>query len=316
MANTYYDSELTAEEIEEVLEAINGILTPANNGKVLAISNGRFEARSVQWGGGGAVVQPLSVTQNGIYNPPSGVDGYAPVTVNVSGGGGSSNILSGILTPNAGIGNNGDIYLQYAEAYLFGDGTCYIDTGISSLDVYGFEFIFSPAMLVSAYQTYLGAVTDNFTIGQITNLNTIYIRRRTIEDIQAAIESPCKITYLDGVFLINGVQRGSYDDSVPVSTQSSNIYIFSGVSGARKSSMRFYGLKLYGSNDNLLFDGIPANNNGVACVYDRVSSTYIVPVGTATYYSDSSIIATFAKVNGSWQSLIGTDINDINLGGN
>jgi hypothetical protein len=38
---------------------------------------------------GSGVVQPLSVTQNGTYNPPSGVDGYAPVTVNVSGGGGS-----------------------------------------------------------------------------------------------------------------------------------------------------------------------------------------------------------------------------------
>jgi hypothetical protein len=88
MANTYYDSQLTAAEIEAVLEAINGILSPANNGKVLAISNGKFEARSVQWGGGGgAVVQPLSVTQNGTYNPPSGVDGYAPVVINVSGGG-------------------------------------------------------------------------------------------------------------------------------------------------------------------------------------------------------------------------------------
>lgn len=88
MANTYYDSQLTAAEIEEVLEAINGILTQANNGKVLAISNGKLEARSVQWGSS-AVVRPLSVTQNGTYNPPSGVDGYAPVTVNVSGGGGS-----------------------------------------------------------------------------------------------------------------------------------------------------------------------------------------------------------------------------------
>ena len=92
MANTYYDSQLTAAEIEEVLEAINDILTPANNGKVLAISNGKFEARSVQWGGGSAVVQPLSVTQNGTYNPPSGVDGYAPVTVDVSGGGGGKQI--------------------------------------------------------------------------------------------------------------------------------------------------------------------------------------------------------------------------------
>ena len=83
MANTYYDSELTAEEIEEVLEAINGILTPANNGKVLAISNGKLEARSVQWGGGAPVIEALSVTANGTYTAPSGVDGYSPVTVNV-----------------------------------------------------------------------------------------------------------------------------------------------------------------------------------------------------------------------------------------
>ena len=51
MANTYYDSQLTAAKIERVLEAIDGILTPSNNGKVLAInsSTGKLEARSVQW---------------------------------------------------------------------------------------------------------------------------------------------------------------------------------------------------------------------------------------------------------------------------
>ena len=87
MANTYYDSKLTAAEIEAVLEAINGILTPTNNGKVLAISNGRFEARSVQWGGGEPTIEPLSITENGTYTAPSGVDGYSPITVNVSGGG-------------------------------------------------------------------------------------------------------------------------------------------------------------------------------------------------------------------------------------
>lgn len=36
--------------------------------------------------GGSAVIQSLSVTQNGTYTAPSGVDGYSPVTVNVSGG--------------------------------------------------------------------------------------------------------------------------------------------------------------------------------------------------------------------------------------
>ena len=54
MANTYYDSELTGEEIEQALEAIDGVIVPANNGKVLAVDNGKIVARSVQRGGGGS----------------------------------------------------------------------------------------------------------------------------------------------------------------------------------------------------------------------------------------------------------------------
>ena len=40
--------------------------------------------------GGSAVIEPLSVTANGTYTAPTGVDGYSPVSVNVSGGGGGS----------------------------------------------------------------------------------------------------------------------------------------------------------------------------------------------------------------------------------
>lgn len=45
-------------------------------------------------GGGGPepVIESLSVTENGTYEAPSGVDGYSPVTVNVSGGGGASRL--------------------------------------------------------------------------------------------------------------------------------------------------------------------------------------------------------------------------------
>ena len=38
-------------------------------------------------GGGEAVIRSLDVTENGTYSAPSGVDGYNPVNVNVSGGG-------------------------------------------------------------------------------------------------------------------------------------------------------------------------------------------------------------------------------------
>lgn len=125
MANTYYVSELSAEQIERALEAISDVVSASNNGKVLCITDGVIDAKSastwsesavlepgsatangdytppagvdgfssfhvdVQGGGGSANIQPLSVTQNGTYNPPSGVDGFAPVTVSVSDGGSS-----------------------------------------------------------------------------------------------------------------------------------------------------------------------------------------------------------------------------------
>ena len=57
-------------------------------GKIFLAADGSITTGTGTGGGGGAVVQPLSVTTNGTYTAPSGVDGYSPVTVNVSGGGG------------------------------------------------------------------------------------------------------------------------------------------------------------------------------------------------------------------------------------
>ena len=47
------------------------------------------KALSGSGGGGEPVIEALSVTENGTYTAPSGIDGYSPVTVNVSGGGGN-----------------------------------------------------------------------------------------------------------------------------------------------------------------------------------------------------------------------------------
>lgn len=55
-----------------------------------------INATGSKGGGSTPVINPLSVTENGTYTAPSGVDGYSPVTVNVSGGGGS-NAEDGII---------------------------------------------------------------------------------------------------------------------------------------------------------------------------------------------------------------------------
>ena len=56
------------------------------SGKVYFKSDGSQSTGTAS--GGSAVIQSLSVSQNGTYTAPTGVDGYSPVVVNVSGGGG------------------------------------------------------------------------------------------------------------------------------------------------------------------------------------------------------------------------------------
>ena len=82
------------------LEFPTGFVTAINN-----ISGG---------GGGSANIESLSITQNGTYTASGGVDGYSPVTVNVSGG--------GIPYPQLTI----NLTIDAAE-YMY-----YIDSGLTS----------------------------------------------------------------------------------------------------------------------------------------------------------------------------------------
>ena len=52
---------------------------------LIQVSNLATEISNIQ---GGGTVEELTITSNGTYNPPTGIDGYAPVVVNVPQDGG------------------------------------------------------------------------------------------------------------------------------------------------------------------------------------------------------------------------------------
>lgn len=72
-------------------------------------------------GGASPVIEPLEVTTNGTYTAPAGVDGYSPVTVNVSGGdsgaSGSLYIAASQIPYVSLIRPNGESTIIYTQDY-------------------------------------------------------------------------------------------------------------------------------------------------------------------------------------------------------
>lgn len=209
------------------------------------------------------------IAENGTYD----VTDYASAIVSVSGGGGSSTILSGVAIPTVNIGIDGDIYLKYGEYtyYSFINGTIVVrennnDNTDIKLFVVGLE-----------KTTAFMPLTDNDLLDYLSDITSGYLKGCSSYD---SIDSNTQT----GILAI-----GNWGNGIGIHTYNT--------SWANYKGGTFYGM-LDLVQPPVSTAGAPAyqhNDN------KKVNTDITSPIDSA-----------YLKINNAWQNLIGSDINSVN----
>lgn len=245
------------------------------------------------------------------------------------GGGGGVTILSGNTEPSAGQGSNGAIYLKYHASilpsgytdaeYIVFAGAQYFDTGISAntADLRVVATLMPTATSEQAF--YGGAWSENgFFLMAYGGKYRWHSGGKAVDGPSIVVGEWVEIESNKSELIVDGT---TYALTSPSGTdQSYNLTIGSVTSDLRgnMAHMQSKEFKLY-SGTTLLADFVPAvDSSNVPCFLDVVRDATYYSAGSAfaagPTLPDGAVEAAYAKVNGVWQPLVGTDINDINLG--
>ena len=312
--------------------------TTANNSVVVDVPNSYVASDEGKVVSGGALVGQTS--RNIIYNGTYDTTENNEVIVNVSGGGGGSgNVISGINNPSSNIGNDGDIYLRCLPAYIKNTNTQYINTGYSgnSDSKYVIDFMLGSSQ-TSQYPTPFGARSETgavvnatyFDSGSNYNHDVSFIGWGSTQPQAFSFGDNSMINKITHIELESGICKVVVDSSENIFTFTPTTFtgttpigIFAMLIQGRTPSfttimnnMYLFGFKIY-ENDVLIHDFVPIiDSNDIPCLHDTITDEYKYNAGSGTfeYGDEGNIISAYCKVNGAWQELIGTNIDDINHG--
>lgn len=320
----YLPSEMAAaiETIETGIE-----LTSEDEGKVVVEDTGAYVL---------AEQTSQTITQNGTYDTTT----VNELIANISGGGGgSANILTGIKFPESSDGSNGDLYILYAPAYIKNTIGQYINTGYNgnSNSKYAIYFMLDSAQ-TSAYPTAFGARS---ALGSVTNasyLNTSFNNNRNSlafawgnaemrpfsfgdtamvgKFVQVTLESGLFSIIIDGVKSEHSFTPSQVTDTTPIGIFAMLIGGTKPTFGVEMKDMRLFAFDIYESDVLVHSYRAALDGEDTACLYDSVENEYVYHSGGGTlqYVSQSAIIGTYLKVNGTWVPIEGQDIDDVNTG--
>jgi len=281
-----------------------------------------------------------TITQNGTYDTTL----IAELIANISGGGGTINILSGAEEPTASQGEDGEIYLQYfdnnrlpagytAVQFLRSNGNQYINTNIVPTGDTQVEIEYEINSTVSgsdSVDVVCGSRTGStsskrfYPVGLNGNLTT---HRGVIGTYVVSFSQTGKSNVLfndsNHKYYVDGVEKGSFSSTSSFSTNNPiGLFATMDTSGASfKSAASIYSCKITDtSTDETLGEFYPCkrDSDDALGMYDLVTDTFFQNEGSGSFecstIASDDIVAVYCKVNGAWQNLIGSDIDDVNTG--
>ena len=179
--------------------------------------------------------------------------------------------------------------------YLKSSGTQYIDTGIKPSEkisiITEFFLDMDQQNRSEGWQTIFGG-NDGNTINSIVFSFNQSSSAVTFQDGNAYGDIGSlfitsnyihNVAIIKGITEFDGIARQIWTPSQ--FSSNNNIYLFGqNLNGAASylSKMCLISCKIYNEN-NLVADFVPFNNNGVACLYDKVSENYFTNQGTGSF---------------------------------